>query len=99
MMYMIVFQLRSAESELVTERLAAALKSLGDWSSRLDGMWLLQPNRPVSASQIRDHLKQFMGAEDSVFVARISQNWAGKNMGAGFPEWMSRREFGRFKQS
>jgi hypothetical protein len=40
MMYMIVFQIRS-EDEVVSERVAAALKSMGDWSNRLEGMWLL----------------------------------------------------------
>ena len=96
MMYMIVFQLRS-EDEVVSERVAAALKSMGDWSNRLEGMWLLQPNRTMSASQIRDHLKQFMGDQDAVFVARISSNWAGRNMGKGFPEWVARRDFGQLK--
>lgn len=98
MMYLIVLELRS-EDVVVAERLGAAIKTLGDWSNRLDGMWLLQPNRPLSASQIRDHLKQFLGDEDSMFVARISRNWAGRNIGRGFPEWMGRREFGSFSSS
>jgi hypothetical protein len=51
----------------------------------------------MSASQIRDHLKQFMGNQDAVFVARISSNWAGRNMGKGFPEWVARRDFGQLK--
>lgn len=99
MVYMIVFELRSPDQDVVSERLGAALKSLGHWSTRMPGMWLLQPHRRMSAGQIRDHLKQFMGEQDTVFVARISRNWAGRNMGQGFPEWMSRRDFGTFSDA
>ncbi|NOY25793.1 MAG: hypothetical protein GXP62_07950, partial [Oligoflexia bacterium] len=56
--------------------------------------WMVETN--TSARRIRDHLKQSLGDRDRLFVARISRNWAGRNMGEGFPEWMSRRDFGDF---
>lgn len=93
MMYMIATDVRSGDA-LVKERLAAAIKTMGNWSNRLDNCWLLETN--TSARRIRDHLKQFLGERDRLFVARISRNWAGRNMGQGFPEWMQRREFGDF---
>lgn len=97
MMYLMTFHVQPGEEAgLVRERLAAAIKSMGHWSNRMPDMWLLEPSRPLSAAQIRDHLKQFMGPQDAVLVARISRNWAGRNMGAGFPDWMRRREFGTF---
>ena len=95
MVYMLCYE-QIEEDEVTRERLAAAIKSTGHWSNRMGDMWLLEPHRPLSASQIRDHLKQFIGDRDRLFVARISQNWAGRNMGQGFSEWVSRRSFGVF---
>lgn len=93
MMYLIVFHVDNGDP-VVTERLAAAIKTMGNWSNRIPGTWMLETN--TSARRIRDHLKQFMAERDRLFIARISRNWAGRNMGQGFPEWMERREFGDF---
>jgi hypothetical protein len=98
MMYMLCYE-AAEEDEVTMERLAAAIKSTGHWSNRMGGMWLIQPHRPLSAAQIRDHLKQFIGDRDRLFVARISQNWAGRNMGQGFTEWVGRRDFGQLTPS
>ena len=95
MMYMMSFLIRS-QDPAVRERLGAAIKLMGNWSNRFPDMWLLEPSRPMNAAQIRDQLRQFLGDTDSVFVARISRNWAGRNMGQNFPEWMNRRDFGTF---
>lgn len=97
MMFMIALDVRSGDV-VVKERVDAAIKTLGNWSNRVPGVYLVETDR-MGARGIRDHLKQFMEIDkgDRVFVARISRNWAGTNMGQGFPEWMKRREFGEFK--
>ena len=94
MMFIVILDVKST-SGLVRERVEAAIKTMGNWSNRLESGWLLEVNGR-GARNIRDHLKQFLGEQDRLFVARISRNWAGRNMGAGFPEWMQRREFGEF---
>jgi len=94
MMFIVILDVKS-KTGLVSERVEAAIKTMGNWSNRLDSGWLLEVNGR-GARGIRDHLKQFLGEEDRMFVARISRNWAGRNMGGGFPEWMQRREFGQF---
>lgn len=66
-----------------------ALKSMGNWSNRIQGGWVLETR--LSPRQVRDLLGQHMAPEDRLFVARITQNWAGRGMGPGFPEWMNRR--------
>ena len=78
-------------------RLDAGVKALGNCSSRIPTTSLLEAPR-LNATNIRDRLKQFLDDEngDQLFVARISKNWAGRNMGNGFPEWLKRREFGAF---
>ena len=95
MMYMLCYE-QVQEDEVTRERLGAAIKSTGHWSNRIGGTWLIEPHRPLSASQLRDHFKQFINDGDRLFVARISQNWAGRNMGQGFSEWVGRRDFGQF---
>ena len=96
MVFMISVEFQSGDV-IVKERVDAAIKTLGNWSNRIPGVYFLETNR-MGARGIRDHLKQFMNVEagDRLFVARISRNWAGTNMGAGFPEWMKSREFGDF---
>lgn len=93
MMFIITFHVENGDP-IVSERMAAAIKTMGNWSNRIPGAWLLESE--TSARRIRDHLKQFLGERDRLFVARISRNWAGRNMGTGFPEWMERRKFGEF---
>lgn len=96
MMFLVCLDLRSKDV-IVRERVTAALKTMGNWSNRMNDAWLLETNTQ-GARAIRDHLKQFLKPEDRLFVARISRNWAGTGMGKGFPEWMQRRDFGKFPQ-
>jgi len=93
MMFIITYDVQDNDP-IIVERTAAAIKTMGNWSNRLPGCWLLETE--TSARRIRDHLRQFLGERDRLFVARISRNWAGRNMGQGFPEWVGRREFGDF---
>lgn len=98
MMFMISVDVRSGDV-VVKERVDASIKTLGNWSNRMPGVYLLETER-MGARRIRDHLKQFLELEkgDRIFVARISRNWAGTNMGEGFPDWMKRRDFGKFQE-
>jgi hypothetical protein len=90
MMMMVGFKVEGAHRDAFLEE----LKSLGNWSNRIDDAWLLET--PLSPRRVRDLLKEKTQPGDRVFVARISRNWAGFAMGEGFPEWLGRREFGTF---
>lgn len=94
MMFLVVLDVRSKDV-LVKERVDAAVRTLGNWSNRLEGAWLLE-SQSLGAGAIRDQLKEHLNEQDRLFVARISRNWAGRNMGQGFPQWMKRRDFGDF---
>ena len=98
MMFMIALDHRSNDDQ-VKERIEAAIKVMGNWSNRLSNVWLLETDR-MGARRIRDTLKPSLNLEggDRLLVARISRNWAGTNMGQGFPEWMKRRDFGTFQE-
>ena len=86
------------EDEATLERFSAAIKMLGNWSNNLSKQHVWIAASRMNAAQIRDQLKPFINADkgDRLFVARMSQNWAGTNMGEQFPEWLKRQEFGRF---
>ncbi|MCB9797627.1 MAG: hypothetical protein H6741_33475 [Alphaproteobacteria bacterium] len=88
MMMLVTFTLTEENPEFIEE-----LKALGNWSNRIDGAWLLETS--VGPRQVRDLLGQKMKEGDRLFVARITQSWAGRGMGQGFPEWMGRRDFGQ----
>ena len=97
MIFMISYVPATEDPEAV-ERFEAAVKMLGNWSNTLaqSHVWLAASR--FNATQIRDQLKTFINADkgDRLFIARITQNWAGTNMGSNFPEWLKRQEFGTF---
>lgn len=86
MMMLVCFKLNDENPDFINE-----LKSLGNWSNRIDGAWLVETT--ISPRQARDLLGAKMKDGERLFVARITENWAGRNMGAGFPEWIQRRSF------
>lgn len=67
------------------------LKTLGNWSNRIEGAWVLEST--LGPRKVRDMLSEKMKPGDRIFVARISQSWAGRGMGEAFPKWMERRKF------
>ena len=97
MMFMITFRSRLAEKkEETTAKIDSAISALGPKSSNFfDGVWMLQSN--LNAANIRDVLRANLEPGDRIFVARISQNWAGINMGDKFPDWLKGRSFGTFR--
>ena len=96
MVLLIIHSPTEKTSESRRSSIDGAIKSMGNWSDRLDNAWLLETNTQ-NALTIRDQLKQFLPeGEDKLFVARISGHWAGRNMGKGFPDWLKNRNFGSF---
>lgn len=93
MMYFIALKLTKPADSPVYEGLNLAIKALGPWSDRLDSTWLVESR--LGAGQIRTLLKAHLQDGDRVFVGQFTQNWAGFNMGNGFPEWAKRRNFER----
>ena len=86
MVMLVTFHL-TEENEAFTN----ALKSLGNWSNRVPNAWVLETG--LTPRQVRDNLGGHMKAGDRVFIAEIKQNWSGRGMGDGFPDWMNRRKF------
>ncbi len=93
MMYFIATKLTKPADDPAYEGLVLAIKALGPWSDRLDHTWLVQS--PLHAGQIRTLIKAHLLEGDRVFVGQFTGNWAGFNMGKGFPDWIKRRDFER----
>lgn len=94
MVFLVIADVRSKDV-IVRERLDAEIKKMGNWSSRFPNAWMLE-TADLGARKIRDRLAAHLQDSDRLFVARISRNWAGRNMGEGFAEWMQRRDYGDF---
>jgi hypothetical protein len=95
MMFLVITELNGRPADQYPD-LERAIKALGNWSNRLRGAWLVESR--FNAAQIRDLLKpHIVAGRDRVYVARITRNWAGTNMGDGFQEWMARRNFDNAK--
>jgi hypothetical protein len=90
MMFLILLELNGRPASEYPD-LERAIKALGNWSNRVRGQWIVESR--FAAGQIRDLLKPHVTPSDRIFVARVSRNWAGSNMGDGFQEWMNRRNF------
>ena len=90
-MYFIATTTRSDSHDYAP--LVETIKALGPWSNRLRDVWLVQST--LSARRIRDLLKPHIHEGDRLFVGEMTQNWAGRNMGREFPDWIGRRSFGQ----
>lgn len=91
MMFLILLELNARDPAEYPD-LERAIKALGNYSNRLKGSWLVETR--FNAAQIRDLIKpHIVSGADRVFVARVTRNWSGSNLGTGFQEWMTRRNF------
>ena len=95
-MFLIVYTAADPNNSVQSE-MGTAIKALGNWSDRLQSTWFLETN--LTSGSIRDRLKQFANNGDRIFVARMTRHWSGFGMGAGFPEWINRRQFGEYSEN
>ena len=101
MMFMIAYQPKDPSTEEETlKQIDAVLKRDPQCGSRTTGIFknVILLESTLNAPNIRDLLKNAVQTGDRVFVARISQNWAGMNMGGKppFGDWLNDRNFGTF---
>lgn len=69
------------------DSLIAAIKALGSWARPLKSQWLVVSSNTQAG--IRDYLKQYVDANDRVFVVTIDrQTWASMNLPADVVQWL-----------
>lgn len=78
MVYFIAYDLRKPDRNY--DDLIKELKSFGTWWHQTGSVWIVVTSK--TTVEVRDYLKQFIDANDKLFVAQVSKNWAA----SGFTE-------------
>ncbi len=65
-----------------------AIKSYPDWAHLLESHWGIVSNR--SASEVRDHLAQFMDANDGLTVITATTPAAWRGLSDEISQWLKR---------
>jgi hypothetical protein len=74
------------------QRVIGALKlAYSTWCHMEKSVWLVSSEQ--SASEVRDTLKEVLRPTDTLFVARLSGNWATFNVGEKRGAWLKKRSF------
>lgn len=87
MVYEITYDLRNPGRDY--SKLTEAIRSLGDWAHPLESVWVVQTHS--SSAQIRDHLRQYMDANDGLLVARLSGEAAWMGLNADVGKWLAEK--------
>lgn len=67
-------------------RLIEAIKSYDNWWHYLDSTWLIITSQSPSA--VRDHLSQFIDANDELLVFNVGTTWAGTGFDTKAYDWL-----------
>ena len=74
------------------ERIIAAIKNLfGTWCHLEKSVWMVES--ALTASEIRDSLKDSLYPKDMLFVARLHGNWASWALGEERNKWLKSQPF------
>jgi hypothetical protein len=73
-------------------RVISAIKSLyPTWAHLEQSVWLVETTE--ASETVRDSLKPYLNANDVLFVAQLSGNWATRNAGDDRNTWLHARTF------
>lgn len=64
------------------------IKSYGTWWHHLDSTWFIKTEK--TASQIRDHLGQYIDSNDELLVFNVAPGWAGKGFNDRAYNWLKK---------
>lgn len=73
--YLISYDLRKAKDY---ERLYDAIKSYGTWAHVLESSWAVETDK--TATNLRDHLAEFIDSDDGLFVVKSAGEAAWRNV-------------------
>ena len=69
-------------------RLIEAIKLYGTWWHHLDSTWFIKSDS--TATQIRDHLGQYIDSDDELLVFEVGLGWAGKGFRSNAYDWLKK---------
>ena len=73
--YLVSYDLREPQRDY--EKLYAAIKSYGTWAHINESLWAVVTTK--SALEVRDHLLQYLNADDRLFVVKSGVEAAWRN--------------------
>ena len=84
MVYSISYDLRKPDRNY--EDLYKGIQSFGYWWHQTGSNWIIATNK--NCAEIRDYLKQFIDANDKLFVVALQKNWAAVGFSQNEYNWM-----------
>jgi hypothetical protein len=63
-----------------------AIKALGSWWHCLESVWLVDTS--LTGTQVRDALRSYLDANDSLMVASLRGNWATLGLPGNCTDWL-----------
>lgn len=84
MVYCIGYDLNSPGKNYTP--LIEQIKSYGIWWHHLDSTWFIVSNK--TASQIRDHLVEYIDNTDELLVFKVGDSWAGRGFSKRGYDWL-----------
>lgn len=88
LVYLITYDLNKPGQQY--ESLYVAIKQVGNWNHPLESVWFVEANNTIS--QVRDHLKPHIDANDKLFICLPCSNKAnGGVMPQHFWDWLNQK--------
>ena len=85
--YLISYDLSAPDTREHYQRLIDQIKSYDSWAKPLESLWLIRTSKSLTV--VRDDLKQYVLANDKLFLIDVSQRfWAFSNIGDAVVQWV-----------
>lgn len=85
--YCISYELKGKNYETLLE----AIKSYGTWWHQSESTWFIETN--LTAKQVLENLKNFIGNNDKLIVIRVYENWWAVGHTEEEYSWIRKRNF------
>jgi len=84
MVFCIAYDLNTPGKDYTS--LIEQIKSYKTWWHHLDSTWFIETS--YSATEVRDHLKQYMDSNDELLVFTVGTKWAGAGFSQRAYSWL-----------
>ncbi len=84
MVYIVAYDLKKTDRNY--DELIKGIESFGTWWHQTGSVWMIVTSK--STAEVRDYLKQFIGANDQLFVGRLQRNWAAVGFSNKEYDWL-----------
>lgn len=83
-LYLVCYDLNSPGQDY--SELHDEIKSYGTWWHHLDSTWIIKTTK--SASEIRNHLGNYIDSNDELLIVKFGNSWAGRGLSKKAYDWL-----------